>query len=245
LAHSNTPGAPRATQSMALSTTRGRLDVARNPAKPSEYGVPVTTDQITAYIQDAYSPRCCDLACLMTIETTDVFKNQAEQICGIIVAVSAGVCEDGRPADISGPGQPAGVRCKHRPFDLGRLRNNRGAWPSESGQSASQMCLARASCKRVEYRERPGPMRSANRPGSCPRDLRAPRHSREIPYLFLPGFACKRTNSPTLTICPRSGSREYANHLVRAERGAQMPRLGFPLTAAQASVQWHFPTSFS
>src|SRR5207253_3041949 len=160
-----------------------------------------------------YSTRwVADLACADdAIETTgrrqvSLPNHDLAESC---VAVSAGVC-DGRPRKpSSAPDQPAGsFAAKTSTISiLGVSANNRGASAIRVRAMSPARCAWRAAspANASNIANVAGPMRSANQTGVVVSRFASATALSRNPFTSssLPGFACKRTNSATLTICPR------------------------------------------
>src|SRR6267142_6318801 len=167
------------------------------------------------------------------------------------VAVSAGVCENGRPRrPSSAPGQPAGsFAAKTSTISiLGVSANNRGAWAIRVRAMSPARCAWRAAspANASNIANVAGPMRSANQTGVVVSRFASATALSRNPFTSssLPGFACKRTNSPTLTICPRFPEvADMPNHPREGPRAGctDAPTPGFPPNSGSSgSVQWHF-----
>src|SRR6267154_4888968 len=166
------------------------------------------------------------------------------------VAVSAGVRENGRPPrPSSAPDQPAGsFAAKTSTISiLGVSANNRGASAIRVRAMSPARCAWRAvsPANASNIANVAGPMRSANKTGVVVARFASATALSRNPFTSssLPGFACKRTNSATLTICPR-----FSEVVDMPSHPREGPRVGCTnapdsrlptYSGSSGSVQWH------
>src|SRR6266478_2785051 len=263
--------------------------MTRRPGKPSEYGVPVSTDRppqdsglypqpdrgsslrcrrvrnharrrVSREIRAPVEPDSGRHTRVITwtpwpftnLSYHQAVPSRAEpRSRGTMGRSSAGVSENGRPRrPSSAPDHPAGsFAAKTSTISiLGVSANNRGASAIRVRAMSPARCAWRAAspANASNIANVAAPMRSANQSGVVVSRFASATALSRNPFTSssLPGFACKRTNSATLTICPRFPEvADMPSHPREGPRAGctNAPTPGFPPNSGSSdSVQRHF-----